>query len=292
MGSYDSKWTAMATLAFGLFRFHDGLSDKAFHVGIDNTQAAGASAHYGNGESNGHITEGRHNLKLGNGTEDEDGNPTTPSTKYKFIVTHELGHAIAAIYYGNHDDAVDGGEPAVSLSHSVGPNYCGTQDEDGPSYSISSKEWNSLCFREGFAHFVSAKIWNNKETEGTFTWFAQAHDLERYNFGAANNSGGRMENQCCFFGDCSDSWANAGTNEDWVRFFWDWYTNTSDSCPNRPAKLDMLKLYRQVRLNGGLTNNNNFQKMQDAADDLTTLDDCLRTDRFNAYAGHNGINHQ
>lgn len=284
VGSYDSKWTAMATLAFGLYRYHDGLSDKAFHVGIDNTQAAGASAHYG--QSNSNITDGRHYIKLGNGNVDSDGDPSTPSTKFKFIVTHELGHAIAAIYYGNHDDAVDGGEPNVSLSHNVGPNACGTSS---PSYSISSKEWNSVGFREGFAHFISAKIWNNKETEGTFTWFAQAHDLERYNFGASNNSGGRMENQCCVGGGCAASWAGASTNEDWVRFLWDWYTNTSNSCSARPAKLDMLKLYRQTRLNGGLTNNNYFQKMQAAADDLN-LDDCLRTDRFNFYADHNGIN--
>lgn len=290
VGSYNSKWTAMATLAFGLFRYHDGLSDKAFHVGIDDTQAAGASAHYG--QSNSDITEGRHYIKLGNGNVNSDGDPSTPSTKYKFIVTHELGHAIAAIYYGDHDDAVDGSEPNVNLSHFILPDACFDLNVPVSSYSIATKEWNSVGFREGFAHFISAKIWNNKETEGTFTWFAQAHDLERYNFGASNNAGGRLENQCCVGGGCVEVWAGAGTNEDWVRFLWDWYTNVSDSCPDRPAKLDMLKLYRQTRLNGGLTMNNYFQKMQAAADDLTHLDDCLRTDRFNAYADHNGINNQ
>jgi hypothetical protein len=290
VGSYDSKWTAMATLAFGLYRFHDGLSDKAFHVGIDNTQADGASAHYG--QSNSNITEGRHYIKLGNGDVDADGEPATRSTKFKFIVTHELGHAIAALHYGDHADADDGKEPNVILSHFMLPDACFDLNVDVGSYSIATKEWNSVGFREGFAHFISAKIWNNKETEGTFTWFAQAHDLERYNFGASNNPGGRLENQCCVGGGCAEVWAGAGTNEDWVRFLWDWYTNTSDSCPDRPAKLDMLKLYRQVRLNGGLTMNNYFEKMQAAADDLTHLSDCLRTDRFNSYADHNGINNQ
>jgi hypothetical protein len=289
VGSYNSKWTAMAALAFGLYRYHDGLSDKAFHVGMDDTQAYGASAHYG--DSNDHITDGRHYIKLGNGTVDEDGNPATPSTKFKFIVTHELGHAIAAIYYGDHDDAVDGSEPNVNLGNFILPDAClNIASVPVSSYSIATKEWNSVGFREGFAHFISAKIWNNKETEGTFTWFAQAHDLERYNFGASNNAGGRLENQCCAGGGCAASWEGAGTNEDWVRFLWDWYTNTSGSCPDRPAKLDMLKLYRQTRLNGGLTFDNYFQKMQAAADDLTQLDECLRTDRFNFYADHNGIN--
>ncbi len=288
VGSYDSKWTAMATLAFGLYRYHDGLSDKAFHVGIDNTQAAGASAHYG--QSNSNITDGRHYIKLGNGNVDSDGDPSTPSTKFKFIVTHELGHAIAAIYYGDHDDADDGSEPNVNLNNFILPDACFDLNVPVGGYSIATKEWNSVGFREGFAHFISAKIWNNKETEGTFTWFAQAHDLERYNFGASNNSGGRLENQCCVGGGCAEVWAGAGTNEDWVRFLWDWYTNTSNSCPDRPTKLDMLKLYRQTRLNGGLTFDNYFEKMQAAADDLTHLDDCLRTDRFNFYADHNGIN--
>jgi hypothetical protein len=100
-----------------------------------------------------------------------------------------------------------------------------------------------------------------------------------------------MENQCCVGGGCADSWEDSTTNEDFVRFLSDWYTNVSDSCPDRPTRLDMLKLYRQTRLNGGPMFNNYFQEMQAAADDLTDLDECLRTDRFNSYAAHNGIDH-
>ena len=292
VGSYNSKWTAMASLAFGLYRYHDGLSGKAFHVGIDNSTPGGSSAHYL--QSNQSITNGRHYIKIGNATVNSNGDPATPQTKYKFIVTHELGHAIAALYYGAHDDADDGSEPNVSLSHNVNPNACGTLDDpanDDFGYSIDSKEWNSVGFREGFAHFVAAKIWNNKETEGTFSWFADPHDLERYNYGAGGNSGGRLENQCCVGAGCANSWAGAGTNGDWLRFFWDWYTNVSDTCPDRPTKLDMLKLYRQTRLNGGLTNNNYFSKMQAAAGDLN-LSDCLKTSRFNYYAAYNGIDNE
>jgi hypothetical protein len=292
VGSYNSKWTAMASLAFGLARYHDGLSDKAFHVAMDDSTPGKSSAHFG--QSNSNITNGRHYLKIGNASVNDAGDPATPQTRYKFIVAHELGHAIAAIYYGDHDDAVNGSEPSVSLSHNVNPNACGTQDDpanDKYGYSIDSKEWNSLGFREGFAHFVAAKIWNNKETEGTFSWFADPHDLERYNYGANNEAGGRLENQCCAGGGCAASWDSAGTNGDWLRFFWDWYTNTSDSCDDRPTKRNMLKLYRQTRLNGGLTSTNYFAKMQAAADDLN-LANCLKTSRFNFYAAHNGIDNE
>ncbi len=290
VGSYNSEWTAMAVLGFGLYRYHGGLSGKAFHAGIDNTRSDGSSAHFGSGSSNASITSGRHYLRLGNDDDDD-----TPHTKYKFIVAHELGHAIAALYYGSHDDAVNGGEPpnnSTMNDHDVDPNSCGT---GGTTYSISSKEWNSIGFREGFAHFIAPKIFNTKDSEGTFIWFANAHDLERYNSGGSNNAGGRLENQCCVGAGCAESWDSAGTNEDWMRFFWDFYTNVSDSCSAQPSKTDMLRLYRQTRLNGGLTRSNYFEKMQAAAEDEDLEDDmpeCLRTTRFDFYAAHNGIDNE
>lgn len=296
VGDYTGRWTAMAALAFGLYRYHDGLSDKAFHVGIDDTRPDGASAHFDSANqpcqgdvcpSNASITSGRHYLRLGNANVDSDGNPATPRTRYKFHIAHELGHAIAALYYGDHEDAVNGGEPNVRSDHNVSPNACGFST----SYSISSKEWNSIGFREGFAHFIAARIWNNKETEGAFTWFAAPHDLERYNQGANNSPGGRLENVCCVGGNCADSWADAGTNEDWLRFFWDWYTFSSNSCNVELTRLDMLKLYRQTRLNGGLTKNNYFSKMRAAAQDIG-LEGCVATGQFDYYAAHNGIDNE
>jgi hypothetical protein len=172
VGSYKPRWTAMAVLAFGLYRYHSGLSDKEFHVAIDDTTSGGSSAH-SQSQFNASITEGRHLLRLGNG--EDDG---TPQTKYKFIVTHELGHAIAALYYGNHDDAVDGPEPTDEEDYSYTDdtnNVCGA----GVSSTDRLKGMELIGFREGFAHFIAAKIWNYKDNEGTFTWFGTAHDLER-----------------------------------------------------------------------------------------------------------------
>jgi hypothetical protein len=290
VGSYKPRWTAMAVLAFGLYRYHSGLSDKEFHVAIDDTTSGGSSAHSPS-QFNDSITEGRHLLRLGNG--EEDG---TPQTKYKFIVTHELGHAIAALYYGSHDEAVDGPEPTDEADYSYTDdtdNVCGN---GGTFYSIDSKEWNWIGFREGFAHFIAAKIWNYKNNEGTFTWFGTAYDLERYNFGASNNAGGRLENQClckpAVIG-CTNPWSGASTIEDWLRFFWDWYTTSPGICADQPSKTDMLRLYRQVRLNGDLTKSNYFKKMQEAVDDLDgDVSDCLQTTSFDFYADHNGINNE
>lgn len=278
VGSNVSRWTAMASLGFGIYRFHTGLANKSFHVAMDDSQCGGSSAHFGS--SNSHITEGRHYLRIGNC------GAGSPQTRRKFVVTHELGHTIAALYYGSDPAAVDGGEPSMSYDNPVPPNACG---DGGDFYSIASKEFSSVGFREGFAHFIAARIWNDKDTEGAFHWFeSDTQDLERYDNGAGASTGGRLENVCCAGGGCAASWDNAGTIEDWMRFFWDFYTNTDAGCPQQPDAGDMLNLYKKTRLNGGLTGTNYFTKMRTAAGQIG-LPACLAGARFDAYAAWNGI---
>lgn len=276
VGNYDRKWTAMAVLGFAFYRYHSGLSDTLVHAAMDDTECWDSSAHYGS--SNAAITEGKHYIRIGNCA------AGTPSTRRKFVITHELGHALAALYYGAQAGAVDGGEPGVSSGHNVGPSACTI----GSSYSIDSKEWNSIGFREGFAHFVAARVWNDKHPEGAFRWSSTTHDLERWGQGAGAASGGRLENQCCV-SNCGSSWTDAGTIEDWMRFFWDFYNNVDGACPEQPDGLDMFKLYSQTRLNGGLSASNYYDKMRAAAQDIG-LPACLSGTRFDTYAIHNGIN--
>jgi hypothetical protein len=283
VGGYDTEWTAMAAFAFSLYRYHDGLANKAFHVGMDNEPEGWSSAHFG--KSNSYLTAGRHYLKIDNA--EPDGG--APHTTRKSVSTHEFGHAAAALFYGSHPDAGNGGEPDVSLTHDVTPNACGTGDEDGGSYSIGTKEWSAVGFREGFATFVAAKIWNDKDFEGSIHWLGSHHDLERFSDGAGTASGGRLENVCCIGGGCADSWKSAGTNEDWLLFFWDFYTNKDDACSTQPTKRDMFRLYRNTRLQSGLKKNNYFSKMRAGAQNLS-LPTCLKTTRFDSYATHNGIN--
>lgn len=283
MGGYDTEWTAMAAFAFSLYRYHDGLSNKAFHVGMDNEPEGWSSAHFG--KSHADLTQGRHYLKIDN-VEPDGG---APHTTRKSVSTHEYGHAAAALFYGSHPDAGNGGEPDVSLTHDVNPNACGTGDDDGPSYSIGTKEWSAVGFREGFATFVAAKIWNDKHFEGSIHWLGSHHDLERFSDGAGTASGGRLENVCCVGGGCADSWKSAGTNEDWLLFFWDFYTNKDDACSQQPTKRDMFRLYRNTRLQSGLKKDNYFSRMRAGAQALS-LPTCLKTTRFDSYATHNGIN--
>lgn len=107
-------------------------------------------------------------------------------------------------------------------------------------------------------------------------------------------SGGRLENVCCVGGGCTSSWADAGTNEDWMNFFWDWRTNASAACPDQPTSADMIVLFdytiAQTPTSGGY-----YTTMRNAAALMTWLPTCLREyapgSRIDVYSDWNGINH-
>ncbi|HQR31333.1 MAG TPA: hypothetical protein PLK30_01260 [Blastocatellia bacterium] len=281
-GNYDSEWTAMAIAAFTLYRV-PGAPNKAYHMAIDNTANAYSSAHWS--KSNSYITSGRHYLRIAN----VDPNGGMPQAHQKSVVSHEMGHAIAALYYGAQPGAKNGGEPDVRIDHNVTPDNCVAANVPFDSYWIGSKEWNSVGFREGFATFLAARVWNNKDYEGALSWMGTQLDLERHSNGTGTTSGGRLENVCCTGPNCGNSLKSAGTNEDWVLFFWDLYTNKDDECTQQPSIWGMLNLYSGTRFRSGLAYNNYFGKMREAVMAVWPQS-CLAEKRFDAYAIHNGIN--
>jgi hypothetical protein len=293
IGDYVPRWTTFASAAFGIYRYPYENTDKEIHVAFDhrggldcgdgdpNDICCTSSSVYGAGA----VTSGRHYFFIG----DNDGVDcaSTASTR-KFVVTHELGHSLLRLHSN-----VNGAEPYVNGTHlESAPDACGV----GPagSYTMRSNEWNSVGFKEGFAHFIAARIWNERSQSGAFTWNSAGveatHDLERYGLGAGNSSGGRLENECCTSG-CSASWPSAGTNEDWLRFYWDFYNNNYDpNCPYVPDSIDMLNLYDAVRTNGNLDCDAYFQALEAEVGGIG-LETCLSGTAFDFYADLNGINH-
>ena len=285
VGDYLPYWTGQAMVGYGLYRYHGPLQNKAIHVSRDTVECKD-SAHYGN--SNSYITSGRHCIRLSDCR-------SRQWIRMKFVANHELGHALAALWYGSHSGASNGGEPNAL------PTWSGSTDDAQrcnvySGYTIYSVEYNSIGFREGFAHFYSARVFNDKDAEGAFNWLNYemtsdsdaANDLERYAGGSGSNSGGDLENLCCSQSPCR---VGNGIIGDWMRFFWDWYTNVSRSCPYQPDGDDMLELYAHTRLQGGLQKDNYFGKMRSAAQGLA-LPACLKGARFDAYAAHNGIDNE
>lgn len=284
-GGGINAFTSAAIVSFGLRRFaKEGPANAAFQLAIDNTpddpktgeKRAYSSAHWG--RSNAYLTSGRHYLRVRN-------LDVNPQSRSKFVLGHEFGHAFAALSYGARDGAKNGGEPNVASDFQTGPeNGCGMS---GLGYSMYSQEWSSIGFREGFAHFLAAVMWNNQERGGSFDWMGSHVDLTQYGNGAGKLFGGRLENVCTMYGNKKGS----GTNEDWLIFFWEYFTGAVSKCTQQPSLTDMLALYGDTRENGGLQKDNYYQKMRDAAAARTSLPSCMKVDRFEALADYNAIDH-
>jgi len=192
----------------------------------------------------------------------------------KFLVAHEYGHALGV-------QNADQSHGWADDTHDVTPSLC---DFDGVNYVYGNftKEWSSIAAREGWAHFVSARVWNDSASDGNFTWDGQ-HDLERWD--ASNTVRGYLKNVCCPGSPgtgCSASLDGAGTINDWMRAFWDLHTETCDDAPN---KLSMSQFYGGILNSFGLADDNHWSASSGVVASL--FPDC---DSDWEYIGcHNGI---
>lgn len=247
-GSYTPRATAMASLAFSHFRYHDGISDRALHV---SDQAGSNPFDEDDCDAN---------VNYLNDVNDEisyikfvsAGAPCDFHNLYnKFVVSHEYGHAYS------HQFANEALTLPASTTHSATPAGTCSFGAGAIGYDNNTKEWSSIGIREGFAHFVSARIWNDAAADGQFRW-GTSFDLERWN--ASNTVGGYLVNQCCpgTSSSCETSLDGAGVLTDWMRAFWDIHT---DSICDLSA-IEMAALYGWTIGQPNLTNDGFFPTTQ------------------------------
>ena len=106
------------------------------------------------------------------------------------IVTHELGHAMLRLYYGFDGDDQPRSQtfsPPASVPAFSPPQ--GSNCINVASYDMNSLEWNSQPFKEAFADFYSAKVWNEKDARGTYTYRGVAYDLEVWTTSTTSTTG-------------------------------------------------------------------------------------------------------
>lgn len=268
-GLIQDRWTTMAAAAFGLHRFHAGVSDATISIGFDEGDCDNSGSTHGSAEE--YIeSHNAHLFRVGrcSGTESD--------AREKMIVTHELGHAMLRLYYGyDGDDGPRNQSYSPPASITTDTPAQGSNCWNVSSYDMNSLEWNSQAFKEAFADFYSARVWNAKASRGTYTYREVAYDLEMWdNVNNVNTSGGFTSNWC-------GSTANGvSTKGDWLRFFWDWFVAP---CGEQPTELDMMNLYRAVR------ENNRTGAFSLCADNIQ--DGCSRANYDNAtlYAIENSI---
>lgn len=280
-GRASDRWTAIAAAAFGLHRYHDGNAGKTISIGFDEGSCDNSGSINGNApnyvESN-----DAHLIRIGRCAS------TSSDAREKMLVTHEQGHAMLRMYYGyDGDDAPrsQGYAPPNTITTDAPP--LGTNCWNASSYDMNSLEWNSQAFKEAFADFYSSRVWNAKDSRGTYVYRGVPFDLEFWdNFGQTNPYGGFTDNWC-------GSTANGVTTKgDMLRFLWDFFTVTG--CASQPDELDMFNVYRMVReghRDGSypLTNSNYDVALEYAIESsVGGLSGCERGG-YDAYAGWNGL---
>ena len=275
VGSAAPRWTMMATASFVLKQFNDGNSDKTIHIAEDTTSSCSNSSWFG--ASNDFLDEDRAYIRV----RANSGSCTSESRPTKFLVAHEMGHALLRLQAGNKEGPWSATFPYSQMAGSVG--LC-TNDSGYHQWSV---EWGSVGFKEGSADFVSARVFNNRASSGRYIRSGRETDLERAPVHAA---GGRLVNTCNV--DSTNNWG-LGIREDWLRFWWDWYTdNTCSPTGSKRKMMDIFATTVNDHQDGTNTyfDHTAYGAVRDAAD-AQGFESCLE-DRFRFYACFNGIDRQ
>jgi hypothetical protein len=271
IGSTDNPgerlWTGAAAFMKSLMRYDDGLpANTEIHVS-PNGDCNVASMQYGNDFINNESY-----IRV------EGYTCAGSDMQSKYLVAHEYGHSLGS----QRANAVISPD---SETHSATPKgSCEFTTEYG-TYGTDTKEWSSASVREGWAHFVSARVWNDKAAGGKFRW-EEVTDLDRWN--AANDVRGYLKNECCPGSpgtNCPGSLDGAGTIGDWLRAFWDLH---SQDCSDAPNKLEMTDLYSEIANSSGLANDNFWPKSATA---VASLFPACEAD-WDTIGCHNGIDQQ
>lgn len=280
-GRAADRWTTIAAAAFGLHRYHDGNAGKTISIGFQENDCNDSGSIHGDAP-NYVESHDAHLIRIGRCAS------TSSDAREKMLVTHEQGHALLRLYYGfDGDDAPRSQtyQPPNTITNADPPS--GSDCWNVSSYDMNSLEWNSQAFKEAFADFYSAKVWNAKDSRGTYVYRGTAYDLEYWdNTGMTNPFGGFTDNWC-------GSTANGVTTKgDMLRFLWDFFTVTG--CASQPTQLDMFEVYRKVRQNDRdgtfvLTNSNYDAALEYAIENsVASLSGCEQA-AYDAYAGWNGL---
>jgi hypothetical protein len=282
IGADTARWTAMGVLTAALYRYHDGVSDVEYHIAessdTDSPDCDNRTYENQTGDNETYI-------RL------SDDSCGSPGQQRKFVVAHEYGHGLAAQFANVNTTPFYAG-------HDVTPSDCSFTSAGGGAYGMITKEWSAVG-KEGFADFVSAKVWNDYDNDGVYTTSPNVWDLERWN--EDNDPRGYLRNMCVPGSSSADaaSLDGAGVRVDWLLAYWDIYYYSG--CSPSMTKHDMLRFYKEIITDSGIDActsganegdcDNWFPVSRDAIDTVigqSQIGTCY-DDQWDFYACHNGI---
>lgn len=193
------EFNVMAAAAQGLYTHAGGLSGRDFAIHT-NADSSYADPSYSNGTAEIYIATG--------------------DSQKKFIITHELGHAVGGMATGGR--LVD--------------NNCTFSSPSCPgagSHAMTSQEYSACAIGEGFGHFYAADVWNShNEDDCAFEYWGAGTPAIDCENGMVDYPQAYMENEC------DESYAGRGVELDWLRQFWD--VHTEGGQPSMNAMLDWM----------------------------------------------------
>jgi hypothetical protein len=194
----------------------------------------------------------------------------------KFIIAHEYGHGLQDVITGNmfpvdYEVGEDKSSPSGCDVSPIPDDDCrshtGTGATDctsGGQHKMWSLEHQASAANEGWAHFVSADVWNDHEQtdcafgywrqKGSTGYVNQALDCEAASTGFPVSF---MRTEC---DTNSSDFGTKGVEVDWLRAFWDTHTNGTNP-PGMGTMLDLLTVT-------GVTDTNVLSKLNTRANSL------------------------
>ena len=270
VGDYTPKATTMATLAYAMHRYGDGVYNSEYHVGLDADTCK--TAHYGTVDNKAFLVI-------------SDMICTDAQTQ-KFVVTHEYGHGFGSLREQYFRGAAYHFDAPLSGS-------CPDQSSAPGQHKHNGIEFNFQAMQEGWADFVAAVVFNNKTQVANFTVGGNYEDLEEWNgSGSLVLAGGHLEWNCVpQLGD-HQYLAGSANEADWTRMLWDMWTDPAQ-CSPAPSSTDMLRIYAATSTRPNFQHHLGWSHSQDAVDEVIAsgqLGACY-DDVWDDLGAYNGVDH-
>jgi hypothetical protein len=246
----DGKRTATLTLDSGTNNWDEALAIPAYTLHT----LVNAGTHDGHLPSDILVRRGYYGDQNNAVAYREEIGAGSPLRTEKFLLGHEAGHVagywLGGPFYVNYFTDYDfGNGQANEQAHLCKWDESSTDNSSVSGHAMRSHEFARAAWNEGYAHFVSAIIWNDRTSEtGTFKYYKTLlqywYNGESYALGATDDWPVDWLHDSAYGCNCSGSpgptqCEGTGVEIDWLRALWEWGSGAG----TRPTLPQVFKSY-------------------------------------------------